>query len=75
MPEIAAALDSAGVQTCGMFYPLHLQPGLKGYIDPVHLPVSERLPCDGMCLPMRQVSPDDVDYICATIRGVVERLA
>lgn len=69
MPEIRQALEAVGVQTRSMFYPLHRQPCLQGLIDPVDLPVSDRLYEQGLCLPIHQdVSDEEVRQIAAVIR-------
>lgn len=72
MPELRQALEAAGVQTRSMFYPLHLQPCLKGLIDPVSLPVSERLYEQGICLPIHQgVTDEEVAQIVGLIRSTL----
>lgn len=68
--EIMAALEAAGVQTRGFFYPLHLQPALRGYARKP-LPVAENLAATGVCLPVHQnLSFSDIDDICGIIRTV-----
>jgi perosamine synthetase len=70
MPEVRSALEAAGVQTRSMFYPLHRQPCLKGVIDEVALPVSERLYEQGLCLPIHQgVTDAEVARIVSIVRA------
>jgi perosamine synthetase len=72
MPEVRQALEAAGVQTRSMFYPLHRQPCLQGLINPVQLPVCERLYEEGLCLPIHQdVSDAEVVQIGEVIRGAL----
>jgi perosamine synthetase len=72
MPEVRMALDALGVQTRSMFYPLHRQPCLEGIVDPVKLPVSERLYEEGICLPIHQAVQDaEVERIVAVVRSVL----
>jgi perosamine synthetase len=71
--ETMAALEAAGVQTRGFFYPLHLQPALQQY-SRGPLPVAEELSEMGLCLPVhRGLTPDRIDEICAVIRKVHEK--
>lgn len=49
--DLAKALEAAGIQTRGFFYPMHLQPKLRSSV-PQSLPVSERLATQGLCLPV-----------------------
>lgn len=70
--EVVEALESAGVQTRGFFFPLHLQPALQKYARGP-LPVSEELYSQGLCLPVHMgLSDADIDEICGIIRGVQE---
>ena len=70
--EVAAALETAGIQTRGFFFPLHLQPSLQKYAGG-SLPVSEELYAKGLCLPVHTgLSDADIDEICGVIRGVHE---
>jgi perosamine synthetase len=72
MPEVRTALEAAGVQTRSMFYPLHRQPCLAGIVDPVELPVCDRLYEEGLCLPIHQgVSDAEVAQIASVIRGTL----
>lgn len=68
--EVVEALENAGIQTRGFFFPLHLQPALQKYArDP--LPVSEELYATGVCLPVHMgLSDADIDEICGIIRSV-----
>lgn len=71
--EVMQALEAAGVQTRGFFYPLHLQPALRKY-SRAALPVSEELSEKGVCLPVHQgLTAEDIDGICDIIRHVHER--
>jgi perosamine synthetase len=68
--ETAAALEQAGVQTRGFFYPLHLQPALQKYAHGP-LPVAEELYRKGICLPVHLgLAPNDIDEISQIIRKV-----
>jgi perosamine synthetase len=66
--EVVAALEEAGIQTRGFFYPLHLQPALRIYASGA-LPVAEELYRTGICLPVHHgVSASDIDEITEIIR-------
>jgi perosamine synthetase len=68
--EVTEALEKAGIQTRGFFYPLHLQPALRQYAQGP-LPVAEELSAKGLCLPVHNgLSDADIDGICAIIRDV-----
>jgi len=68
--EVSEALEQAGIQTRGFFYPLHLQPALRQYASGP-LPVSEELSQKGLCLPVHHGLTDgDIDEICGIIRDV-----
>ena len=68
--QLVAALEGAGVQTRGFFYPMHLQPALKKYAQGP-LPVAEELYEKGVCLPVHQdLTPADIDDISAIVRAV-----
>lgn len=68
--DVMEALERAGIQTRGFFYPLHLQPALRQYSHGP-LPVAEELSDKGICLPVHLgLSEEDVDLICAIIRDV-----
>jgi len=68
--EVATALEHAGIQTRGFFYPLHLQPALRQY-SRGPLPVAEELSEKGLCLPVHHGLTDgDIDEICGIIRDV-----
>jgi perosamine synthetase len=68
--RMIAALEGAGIQTRGFFYPMHLQPALKQYAHGP-LPVAEELYEKGVCLPVHQdLTPADVDDISAIVRAV-----
>jgi perosamine synthetase len=68
--EVGEALERAGIQTRGFFYPLHLQPALQRYARG-SLPVAEELSAKGLCLPVHQgLSDADIDWICGIIRDV-----
>lgn len=70
---VMQALEAAGVQTRGFFYPLHLQPALRKY-SRGPLPVAENLSETGVCLPVHQgLTDQDIDGICDIIRDVHER--
>ncbi|MBI3418546.1 MAG: DegT/DnrJ/EryC1/StrS family aminotransferase [Proteobacteria bacterium] len=62
-----AAMEKAGIQTRGFFYPMHLQPMLRSD-PPQSLPVSEKLFAEGFCLP---VHPHLSDADIATIIDVL----
>ncbi|MCV7288001.1 DegT/DnrJ/EryC1/StrS family aminotransferase [Mycolicibacterium wolinskyi] len=67
---VVAALEAAGIQTRGFFYPLHMQPPLKKYAD-APLPNAEKLYSQGICLPVHTgLSAADIDEISGIIRGV-----
>jgi len=68
--RLVAALEGAGVQTRGFFYPMHQQPALRQY-SRGPLPVAEDLYQKGICLPVHpDLTPADIDDICAIIRTV-----
>lgn len=68
--QLVAALEGAGVQTRGFFYPMHLQPALRSYARGP-LPVAEYLYERGICLPVHpDLTPADIDDMCAIIRAV-----
>lgn len=68
--ETVAALEHAGIQTRGFFYPMHQQPALRTYARGT-LPVSEDLYARGLCLPVHSALCDaDIDAISEIIRGV-----
>lgn len=70
--EVVSALEDAGIQTRGFFYPLHRQPALRTYGRGA-LPVSEELYDKGVCLPVHAaVRDEDIDEMCRIIRGVHE---
>lgn len=74
MPELRDALETAGVQTRSMFYPLHRQPCLQGVVDPVDLPICDTLHGEGLCLPIHQgMSDSDVDHTIEVIRNTLAR--
>lgn len=69
--EVVSALERAGIQTRGFFFPLHLQPALLKYARGP-LPVSEALYANGLCLPVHMgLSDADIDEICGIIRRVL----
>jgi perosamine synthetase len=69
-PQLAAALERAGVQTRSFFYPLHLQPALQKYAQEP-LPVAEELHRKGICLPVHHgLTSCDIDEISEIIRRV-----
>ena len=71
--EVSEALEQAGIQTRGFFYPLHLQPALRQYANGP-LPVSEELSQKGLCLPVHHGLADgDIDEICGIVRDVHEK--
>ncbi len=71
--EVSKALEEAGIQTRGFFYPLHLQPALQKYSHG-HLPVAEELSQKGLCLPVHHsLTSEDIDGICNIIRDVHTR--
>lgn len=64
-----AAMEKAGIQTRGFFYPMHLQPKLRA-TPPQSLPVSERLSEEGICLPVHpHLSDADINAITGTLRA------
>ena len=68
--QVVAALEAAGVQTRGFFYPMHLQPALRQYARGP-LPVAEELYEQGVCLPVHQgLTIADIDEISAIVRVV-----
>lgn len=68
--QVTAALESAGVQTRGFFYPLHRQPALQRYARG-ELPIADELYANGICLPVHQgVTPADIDEMSEIIRRV-----
>lgn len=68
--EVMSALEAAGVQTRGFFYPMHRQPALQRYARGP-LPVSEDLYARGLCLPVHTALKDaDIDSISELIRRV-----
>ncbi|HEY7052897.1 MAG TPA: DegT/DnrJ/EryC1/StrS family aminotransferase [Mycobacterium sp.] len=61
--QLATALEEAGIQTRGFFYPLHRQPALRKYAREA-LPVAEELYSKGICLPVHQgLSSSNIDEI------------
>lgn len=65
---VTQALEAAGIQCRGFFYPMHLQPKLRTE-PPESLPVSESLHARGLCLPIHHhVSDANIDEIVAVIR-------
>jgi perosamine synthetase len=61
-------LESAGIQTRGFFYPMHLQPKLKSD-PPTCLPVAESLNARGICLPVHvHVADSQITEIVDVIR-------
>jgi perosamine synthetase len=74
MPDLRQALETAGVQTRSMFYPLHRQPCLQGLVDPVDLPICDTLYGEGLCLPIHQgVQDSDVHHMVDVIRRTLSR--
>jgi perosamine synthetase len=72
--QVIAALEEAGVQTRGFFYPLHLQPALKKYAHQP-LPVAEELYDKGVCLPVHQgLTSSEIDEISEIVRTVHDGL-
>lgn len=70
--EVVKALETAGIQTRGFFYPLHLQPALRQYARH-SLPVAEELHSKGICLPVHlELTDSDIDEICEVIRATHE---
>lgn len=67
--NLAKALEAAGIQTRGFFYPMHLQPKLRGAVTQ-SLPVAERLSAQGLCLPVH-VHLSDAQV--ADVVGVIRR--
>jgi len=67
--NLVKALESAGIQTRGFFYPMHLQPKLRGAVTQ-SLPVAERLSAQGICLP---VHVHLTDAQISDIIGVIRR--
>ena len=67
--NLAKALETAGIQTRGFFYPMHLQPKLRGAVTQ-SLPVAERLSAQGLCLP---VHVHLTDAQVADVVGVIRR--
>lgn len=63
------ALQDAGIQTRGFFYPMHLQPKLRSE-PPASLPNSEMLYNEGQCLPIHfQLQDSDLQLIVDTIKA------
>jgi perosamine synthetase len=62
------SLESAGIQTRGFFYPMHLQPKLKA--EPSQsMPVAESLSARGICLPVHvHVTDSQIAEIAGVIR-------
>lgn len=74
MPELREALETAGVQTRSMFYPLHRQPCLQGLVEAVDLPICDTLYGEGLCLPIHQgVQDSDVHHMVEVIRRTLSR--
>lgn len=67
--KLVTALEAAGIQTRGFFYPMHLQPKLRA-AHPESLPHAERLHAEGVCLPVHVHLTDA--QIAETI-GVIRR--
>ena len=68
--ELVIALEEAGIQTRGFFFPLHRQQALREYARGP-LPVSDDLYDKGLCLPVHTgLSDNDIDEICGIIRRV-----
>ncbi len=67
--NLSKTLEHAGIQTRGFFYPMHLQPKLRGP-QTQSLPVAERLSAQGLCLP---VHVHVTDAQVADIIGVIRR--
>jgi perosamine synthetase len=66
--RLVAALESAGIETRGFFYPMHLQPKFRCDV-PLSLPVSEQLSAQGICLPVHvHLSDEQVLEIVGVIR-------
>ena len=66
---VRAVVEAAGIQTRGFFYPMHLQPKLRGAVTQ-SLPVAERLSAQGLCLP---VHVHVTDAQVADVIGVIRR--
>jgi perosamine synthetase len=67
--SLVKTLEQAGIETRGFFYPMHLQPKLRG-TKPKSLPVAERLSAEGICLPVHVHLTDDQ---VADVIGVIRR--
>lgn len=65
---VVNALESAGIQTRGFFYPMHLQPKLRS-ATAQSLPVAERLSAQGICLPVHvHLTDEQISDIIAVIK-------
>ena len=66
---VMKSLETAGIQTRGFFYPMHLQPKLRSE-PPARLPCAESLYERGICLPVHvHVTDSQIDQIVSVIRA------
>jgi perosamine synthetase len=68
--ETAAALEAAGIQTRGFFFPLHRQLPLRKFAQG-SFPVADQLTDTGLCLPVHAgITDGDIDEIADIVRLV-----
>jgi perosamine synthetase len=66
--EMLTALQRQGIETRPLFPPVHTQPI---YGTGQHLPVAERLACDGLSLPSAaNLTHEDVSRVAASIKAL-----
>lgn len=74
--EFIDHLKAAGIGTSVHYTPLHMHPYYRetfGY-HPEHLPCMARVYPEIVTLPLYpDMTPDEVDYVCATVREVIAR--
>jgi perosamine synthetase len=68
-----AQLETAGIETRPVFYPVHWMPPYQRYSG--HFPVADQLSARGINLPTHgKLSESDVDYVCQQVIASIEQL-
>lgn len=74
--DVRARLAALGVETRSFFYPGHLQPCLREFVDGVRAPVSEALFERGLYLPSSSdLSADEADQVVAALSSALRGAA